>query len=252
MSENLSVAKQRIQCGNVWGGIKNSDQDIETSGLKASLYSHSFSGGKGGDIYYFSVCQGDVLTRIVVADVVGHGEQVSRVSETVYQNMLKYMNNPESSAMLGEWNKSMDDKGAGALTTAVVGGVQIANKRLHYSYAGHHPVLIRKKDSRYWDSIAVKDLKGSNYPLGIDKNAKYDQGDQLVEPGDKIFLYTDGLVEAPNASGDLFGMDRLMAVLEASTKDDCTQIKANVLKSVLDYTGGRLSHDDLTLMAIDF
>jgi sigma-B regulation protein RsbU (phosphoserine phosphatase) len=252
MSEKVISEAKRIQCGQVWGGIKNCDQDIETSGLKASIYSHSFSGGKGGDIYYFSVCGGDVLTRIVVADVVGHGEQVSQVSETVYENMLKYMNNPESRAMLGEWNRSMDDKGVGALTTAVVSGVAISNKRLHYSYAGHHPVLIRKKNSKHWDAIQVDDLDGTNYPLGIDKETQYDQGDQIVEPGDKIFLYTDGLVEAPDSSGDLYGMNRLMTVLEASPKDDCTQIKANVLDSVRDYTGGRMDHDDLTLMAIDF
>ena len=242
----------KIQCGHVWGGIKNSDQDIETSGLRASLFSHSFDGGKGGDIYYFSVCQGNNLTRIAIADVVGHGEAISRVSECVYQSMLKYMNNPESNTLLGEWNKSIESHGIHALTTAVIGGVVVKNHRLHYSYAGHHPVLIKRNNSHRWERIRLEHDKESNLPLGVDKDAAYDQGERPICEGDKLFLYTDGLIEAPDSSGDLFGMDRLMDVLETSSKKTCTEIKKAVMESVRYFTNGRLDHDDLTLMAIDF
>jgi sigma-B regulation protein RsbU (phosphoserine phosphatase) len=252
MDKAIDSCALKIACGHVWGGIKDSDQDIETSALRASLYSRSCSGGKGGDIYYFSVCQGDVLTRVVVADVVGHGQEVSKVSDTVYRSMLKHMNNAESHAMLVEWNRSIDDQNIQVLTTAVVSGVQIANKKLHYSYAGHHPVLICKKSSSYWDPIAVESFNGANYPLGIDREAKFDQGDQVVLPGDKIFLYTDGLIEAPDSSGDQYGMERLMTVLESSQKESNKQIKTNVLDSVRQFTGGHLDHDDITLMAIEF
>ncbi len=252
MSEQASCRAHKIQCGHVWGGIKNSDQDIETSGLRASLFSHSFDGGKGGDIYYFSVCQGNVLTRIAIADVVGHGEAISQVSECVYESMLKYMNNSESSAMLGDWNKSIESHGIRALTTAVIGGVVATNRQLHYSYAGHHPVLIKRKSSPRWERMRLETDRESNLPLGVDKSATYDQGERLVGEGDKLFLYTDGLIEAPDSGGKMFGMDKLMEVLDASSEKTCAEIKKTVMESVLYFTNDRLDHDDLTLMAVDF
>ena len=62
---------RRIRCAEIWGGVHNCDEDILTSGITASLYSAAADGGRGGDIYYLSVCSSDLLTRIAIADVVG-------------------------------------------------------------------------------------------------------------------------------------------------------------------------------------
>ena len=86
----------RIQCTEIWGGIKNQDADVCSRGLTASLYSSACEGGKGGDIYYLSVCGEDKLTRIAIADVVGHGEQVSAVSQWLYDTLQDRMNDPTS------------------------------------------------------------------------------------------------------------------------------------------------------------
>ena len=58
---------QRLQCAQVWGGVRNEDVDIRTSCMTASLYSSSADGGKGGDIYFVSVCNHDQLTRVALA-----------------------------------------------------------------------------------------------------------------------------------------------------------------------------------------
>ena len=251
MNQKAAVV-HRLACGQVWGGIKNSDQEIETSGLRASLYSHSISGGKGGDIYYFSVCQGDMLTRVAVADVVGHGEAVSKVSQCIYKTMLKFMNNAESNSLLTEWNRSMTSENIDVMTTAVVGGVYASNRKLHYSYAGHHPILIRRSESKTWEPIHLEAGSGSNLPLGIVKDMTYEQNDNIVNPGDKIFLYTDGVIEARDSDGKMFGEDRLMSVLDEASKGCCTSIKSAVLEAVRYFTNDRLDHDDMTLMAIEF
>ena len=60
---------QEIRCAEIWGGIRNFDTDVCTSGLTASLSAQSASGGKGGDIYFFSVCGADRLTRIAIASL---------------------------------------------------------------------------------------------------------------------------------------------------------------------------------------
>ncbi|MEE8430921.1 MAG: SpoIIE family protein phosphatase, partial [Candidatus Desulfatibia sp.] len=55
----------------------NQDLEISAGKVVASLYSAASDGGKGGDIYYFGVCKGDRITRLAIADVVGHGEAVT-------------------------------------------------------------------------------------------------------------------------------------------------------------------------------
>ena len=64
----------RLKCSEIWGGIKDTDTEVCTGSLTASLFSSSADGGKGGDIYYLGLCGQETLTRIAVADVVGHGK----------------------------------------------------------------------------------------------------------------------------------------------------------------------------------
>jgi len=67
--------------------------DIEVSAGKVigSIYSTSSEGGRGGDIYYFGVCKGDTITRLAIADVTGHGEAVSEISQYVYDSLKAHM-----------------------------------------------------------------------------------------------------------------------------------------------------------------
>ena len=99
------IEKQpKLPCSGVWGGVRNLDQDINVGGVVASLYSSSCDGGKGGDIYYFGVCKDDNLTRLAIADVVGHGQAVSDVSEYIYVALKTHMCNPDSGSILANWN----------------------------------------------------------------------------------------------------------------------------------------------------
>ena len=118
----------RIQCAQIWGGIRNQDQDVSSAGIVATLYSASCDGGKGGDIYYLSVCESDMLTRVAIADVVGHGQAVSDVSQDIYDALAARMN-----------------------------------------------------------------------------DADFDQQSVPLSRGDRIFLYTDGVLEAPNRDRERFG-----------------------------------------------
>ncbi len=90
----------RLQCAEVWGGIKNEDLDVCSPGLNVSLYSSSCDGGKGGDVYYFSLCSADRVTRIALADVAGHGEQVSQIGQWVYEQMAAKLDEPDLPGMM--------------------------------------------------------------------------------------------------------------------------------------------------------
>ena len=81
----------RLECTGIWGGIRNRDIEITAGKVIGSIYSAACEGGKGGDIYYFGVCKGDIITRLAIADVVGHGEVVSEVSQYVYDSLIAHM-----------------------------------------------------------------------------------------------------------------------------------------------------------------
>ena len=81
-------SRPRIKCSGIWGGIRNRDIEITAGKVTGSIYSAACCGGaKGGDIYYFGVCRGDMITRLAIADVVGHGEAVTEVSQYVYDSL---------------------------------------------------------------------------------------------------------------------------------------------------------------------
>jgi hypothetical protein len=81
----------RLECKEIWGGIHDRDIEVSAGKIIASIYSAACCGGRGGDIYYFGVCKGDIITRLAVADVTGHGETVSEVSRYVYDSLKAHM-----------------------------------------------------------------------------------------------------------------------------------------------------------------
>ena len=81
----------RLECKGLWGGIRNRDIEVSAGKVIGSIYSAASEGGKGGDIYYFGVCKGGVITRLAIADVVGHGEAVSEVAQYVYDSLKTNM-----------------------------------------------------------------------------------------------------------------------------------------------------------------
>ena len=81
----------RLECKEIWGGIRNRDIEISAGKVIGSIYSVSCKGGVGGDIYYFGVCKADTISRLAVADVNGHGEAVSEISRYVYDTIKAHM-----------------------------------------------------------------------------------------------------------------------------------------------------------------
>jgi sigma-B regulation protein RsbU (phosphoserine phosphatase) len=81
----------RLECKEIWGGIHDRDIEVSAGKVIASIYSAACCGGRGGDIYYFGVCEGDVITRLAIADVTGHGEAVSEISRYVYDSLKAHM-----------------------------------------------------------------------------------------------------------------------------------------------------------------
>ena len=241
-----------IKCSEIWGGIRGDQLEAVTSGVRASLFSRACDGGKGGDIYYFSVCGSDLLTRMAIADVVGHGKLVSDTSQWLYESLELHMNSGDGTEVLADLNRRAVEYGYKAITTAVVAAFYRSDRNLYFSYAGHHDVLHNRKGESAWHAISGDEGEGLlNLPLGVDKATRFVQSHVPLLSGDRLFLYTDGVVEAPNPDGDLFGAQRLIEVLQMTTGEGIENVRNIVLDRLLDHTSGSLQHDDVTFIATE-
>lgn len=242
----------RVKCAEVWGGTQDADMDVRASGLRTSLYSVSSDGGKGGDIYYFAVCSHDALSRIVVADVVGHGAAINTISKWLYDALVAQRESLDGNAVLTNLNRTVSDHGFDALTTAAVVTFYVNDSNLYFSYAGHPPLLMRRRNEITWRAVNLQpSVKPTHLPLGVLPNTTYQQEHVPLAAGDRLFLYTDGVIEAPDSDDDLFGETRLIEALERTGDKDLNEVKQEILAAVRAHTGGSLAHDDLTMLVIE-
>lgn len=241
---------RRLKCSEVWGGITNEDTDACSPGLTVSLYSSSCNGGKGGDVYYFSLCSSDRVARIALADVVGHGEEVGRISRWVYEQMAAQLDESDLPRLMARLNARFVQEELRALTTALVLSYHRDLHRMYYCYAGHPPALRRVQSGRWEALLAPRGGRRQNLPLGVTKGARYLLNDAAVAAGDVFLLYSDGLVEARNRNGVFFGAGGLRATLAELGDADPGELKRGVIGRLHEWAGGGLDHDDVTLMVI--
>jgi sigma-B regulation protein RsbU (phosphoserine phosphatase) len=90
-----------------------------------------------------------------------------------------------------------------------------------------------------------------NIPLAIESDTLYEQFAISMVPGDRLFVYTDGIIDTPSPEGECFGLTRLKDVLDANPKASLSELKSVVLKTLHEYTEKELTHDDITLIALE-
>ena len=247
----------RLECSGIWGGIHNRDLDITAGKVMASIYSSACDGGKGGDIYYFGVCRDDRITRLAIADVIGHGQTVAQVSQFVYDSLRAHMCDLDSRTILGSVNELLSGRGLEAMTTAAVIAYHSEQGEASISYAGHPPILYSHAGDKYWTFATPQDdsVQGdgplTNVPLAIAPDALYGNLTIPMASGDRLFVYTDGITEACTPGGDLFGHERLKDTLDANRGAPISQLKSAVLRTLHRHTQAGLNHDDVTLIALE-
>ena len=147
----------------VWGGNQAVDCGVVMSGLDAWLYSRPLHAEKGGDVHYVSSCATGRVTRMLVADVSGHGAAVADTAGRLRQLMRRYVNHLDQTRFVSALNReflALPERGGFA--TSVVGTFFAPTNRLLISNAGHPPPLLYRKRERGSDRLrdiaAARDL----------------------------------------------------------------------------------------------
>ncbi|MEO8341490.1 MAG: PP2C family protein-serine/threonine phosphatase [Nitrospirota bacterium] len=241
----------RLVCSEIWGGIGALDQDVATRGIAASIYAVAAGGNRGGDIHYLSYCSYDMITRIAVADVRGHGESVTLVSSWVYDALKAQMNTVAGNQVLSDLNRKICERGFEAMTTAAVVSYDTSRSALHFCYAGHPPAMVWRHGAGWRRLENLAEPEASNLPLGVRASAAYEQGQVTLTAGDRVVMFTDGLLEAEDLHGDAFGEERLLTVLEEQHGASISAIKYAILDSLFNHTKRLPLVDDLTVLTTE-
>jgi hypothetical protein len=187
----------------------------------------------GGD--YFDVIKfSETSVAVCVADVVGKGIAAALLMANVQAVVTAF------AAETGCSNLAPDK-----FVTFFYCVIDTATKILRYSNAGHcFPLLHRSRGD-------VEVLGDGGIVLGIFPNAKYSDVAVQIDPGNKLLLFTDGITEAPNTSGEEYGEDRLRQELDDDVSGETATLHRKLMQDVSEFCQGNFA-DDATLVLISF
>ena len=202
----------------------------------------------GGDFYDFFFVDEDHIA-LVMADVSGKGIPAAlfmMVARTLIKNRSMMGGTP--SEILRDVNEQLCEGNAAELFVTVwLGILEISTGKGVAANAGHeHPAICRSGDEFalevYRHSPAVAAMEGMNFR---------EHGFEL-QPGDTIFVYTDGVAEATNSSNELFGTDRMLDALNKDPDAVPEQILENVMEGINDFVQGAEQFDDITMLSLKY
>jgi sigma-B regulation protein RsbU (phosphoserine phosphatase) len=251
-----ATATQHMQCMEVWGGSQIASSGVELAGLDVWIYSKPFGQAqRGGDVYYVSSCASGRISRLLLADVSGHGKSVASTAADLRTLMRRFVNrldHKEFVRLLNEQFTSLSRQGT--FSTAVVTTFFAPSRRLSLCNAGHpRPLLFRAADGR-WSFLSQEDKperKGPfNIPLGIFHLADYDHLDIELDPGDCLVSYTDALIESCDADGEMLGEEGLLRIVNLLGDVPAEKLIPTILQEIGERFPDNLSADDVTLMVV--
>ena len=202
----------------------------------------------GGDFYDFFLIDDNHLA-IVMADVSGKGIPAAlfmMVSKAILKNNA--MVGKSAGEILAMTNETIcSNNKMEMFVTAWVGILEISTGRITAANAGHeYPAIFRKGGS----FELYKDKHG--FVVGGLTGVRYKEYEIDLQAGDKLFLYTDGVPEANNSSGELFGTERMIAALNKSADSHPREVLAGVRESVDAFVNEAEQFDDLTMLCLEY
>ncbi len=242
-----------MTCMEVWGGSETTDNAVSMNGLDAWVYSKPYQSAEaGGDVYYVSSCATGRITRLLVADVSGHGAKVRDTAATLRGLMRRYVNHLDQRQFLKSMNSHFTEISEGGIfATAVVTTFFGPTRYLTLCNAGHPTPLIYRAKQREWSLLERQRTSGDaivNIPLGIEGMTEYGQIGLQLHPGDLVLCYSDSLIEACGEDRVMLGEKGLLELARTLDVKDPTQVVPQLLAKIAARSGGSIEGDDVTVL----
>lgn len=202
----------------------------------------------GGDLFDFYMLDDDHLA-ITIADVSGKGVPAALfmvtaktlIKDHAYQGMT-------TGGIFTKTNKILcEGNGAGLFVTAWMAVINVRTGETDFCNAGHNPPIV-KHGSEGYDYLRTR----PHLVLAGMDGIPYKSQHLTLEPGDVLFLYTDGITEAVNVNNEQYGEERLIKILAENDLNDTKTICENIKADVDKFAGEVEQFDDMTMLALKF
>ena len=202
----------------------------------------------GGDFYDFFLIDDDHLA-LVMADVSGKGVPAALfmvIAKTLIKNRALMGGSPGE--ILAYVNDQLcEGNDAGLFVTVWLAILEISTGKGMAANAGHEHPALRRGDGtyelvKYRHSPAVATLEG----------IRFREHEFQLEPGDSLFVYTDGVAEATDANNELFGEERTLAALNRDPAASPKDLLANVKEGIDTFVGDAMQFDDITMLGLHY
>ncbi len=241
-----------LVCTEVWGGNRKVIRTVKMPGLLAWVASAPIHEGEGGgDLHYMSVCDYDLISRVALADVSGHGREVDVVTQALRKLMQKNINAWDQSDFMRGLNEAFGQGEHKKYATAIILSFHRILGRLAFSNAGHLPPLWYHASEQAWGWLeeGTEAKKIAGLPVGLIRGTEYSQTVVALKPGDLLVLYTDGITEASNDTGQELGRNSFLEWARQAPIDSPSALGENLLQRLESFRGAS-QNDDETLLIL--
>jgi sigma-B regulation protein RsbU (phosphoserine phosphatase) len=238
----LDIAKEVQQ--NLLPQKSPAPPGLDVSGM--SIYCEE----TGGDYYDFFEMPGKSgpVLGVAVGDVSGHGLQGALLMATTRAFLRLRAAMPGSLAeVAADVNRLLarDVGDSGRFATLFLMAVDGRGRTLRWVRAGHDPALLYDPGTDTFD-----ELSGAGVVLGALPDSRYEEGARALLPGQVLAVGTDGIWETRNAAGNMYGMERMRALIRQHAGESAQAMAAAVTEETSSYRGGGCQEDDITLVII--
>jgi serine phosphatase RsbU (regulator of sigma subunit) len=204
----------------------------------------------GGDFYDVILQEGDDEENrilLVMADVAGKSVPAALLMATFQASLRALLaTGPSLQELAVRLNRSVCERSLGGrrFTTGFLAEISLETGLLHYINAGHNYPLLKRQDG------TLKKLSGGGLPFGIQTSSEYEIEAVQLESKDFLLIFTDGVVEAVNSSGEEFEDNRLVSLVERAPHGTAQETLNVFRRAVDEFVGGARQHDDMTWMVV--
>ncbi|MBN2491696.1 MAG: serine/threonine-protein phosphatase, partial [Planctomycetes bacterium] len=177
--------RRDFSCAEVVGGIEATELSVRLPGARGEIWAQPYGGAPaGGDVHYVATCGVSQLSKVVLADVSGHGAAVADAARIIHAALVDNLNEHDNGRLLSSINRAFVSRSPGAFhfTTMVASIYDSANRTLVYAYAGHPPLLLGRRSTGRFESLDYD----HGVPIGVVDDVLYEQRHLALEVGDVL------------------------------------------------------------------
>lgn len=202
----------------------------------------------GGDFYDFYKLN-DNTVAFLVADVSGKGIPAAMfmmTAKTIIKDLAE-SGIPVNEIFTKANEKLCENNESGMFVTVWMGVLDLESGNLQYASAGHNPPLVFRKNGE------IQYLRTrAGFVLAGMEGVRYRINEMTLNPGDRIFLYTDGVTEATDSEEKLYGEERLLAFMNQNRTADAPKLLAALKADIDRFVGEAPQFDDITMLMLDY